>query len=311
MAEIFDGGEEALDFGEELLIERFGSPFGPAADVGGIGAASDGGGDVGVSDGELEGNFGDVGATRGAKVGGLAGGGFHGFGFFEPSGEGSIREESGGKGAGIDGADPFLFQPGEGFIGEAGVLECVLIVAEDAIDVGLVANEAEDLLRVTAESDVADFAGLLNAAEGGEGFVDDLLHRDELDVVAQDDVEVIGPQTMEGNIDAFGDASGGEIEMLEIVATELGAECVAVTRDAPESDAEENFTHSATVEGGRIDEVETAVEGDMDGAEGFLDIDGAELLAERGGSKAEDGELEAGGAERAGLHDVVWGEACG
>lgn len=63
MADVFDGAENVLDLVEELLVERFSNPLGPVADVLGIGAAGNGGGDIGIGAGELEGEFSDVGAA--------------------------------------------------------------------------------------------------------------------------------------------------------------------------------------------------------------------------------------------------------
>jgi hypothetical protein len=42
--------------------------------------------------------------------------------------------------------------------------------------------------------------------------------------VAENDVEMIGAEAMKADIDAFENAPGGEIEMLQVVTAELGAE---------------------------------------------------------------------------------------
>ena len=95
VAEVFDGGEDFLDLGEEGLIDGLGEPLGPFGDICGIGGASYGGSDVWVGAGELEGELGNVDAVILAEFCGSAGGGFDFFGFLKPIGEGGIGEEAG------------------------------------------------------------------------------------------------------------------------------------------------------------------------------------------------------------------------
>ena len=253
-------------------------------------------------EGELQGELRDIAALGGAMGGGGAGGGLHFFGLLEPSRERGVGKEAGAEGSGVHHADTLRLQVGHRLVGEAGVLERVLVVAQHAIDLGLVADEPEDLLRVAAEADGLHLAGLLGLAEGRDRLVDDLLHRDELDVVAEDDVEVVGAEAVQGDVDALRDALGAEVEVLEVVAAELRAELVAVARHAAEGDAEEHFGHPAAVEGRRVDEVEAAVEGDLDGLQGVVEGDAAEFLAERRGAEAEDREFDPGLTEGTGLH---------
>ena len=73
LAEVLDRGEDGLHFGEQLPVERFSGPLGPGADVSGIRAAGDGRGDVGVGEGELQRELGDVHAPGGAVRGGGVG----------------------------------------------------------------------------------------------------------------------------------------------------------------------------------------------------------------------------------------------
>ena len=181
----------------------------------------------------------------------------------------------------------------------------MLVVAEHAIDLGLVADELEDLLRVATEADGLHLAGLLRLAEGRDGLVDDLLHRDELDVVAEHDVEVVGAEAVEGDIDALRDALGREVEVRKVITADLRTELIAVARDAAEGDAEEHLRHPTSVERRRIDEVEAAVEGDLDGLQGVIEGDAPEFLSERGGAEAEDRQFDAGLTEGTGLHGVI------
>src|SRR6202000_2467304 len=97
-----------------------------------------------------------------------------------------------------------------------------------------------------------------------------------------------GAEPVEADIDALGHAFRGEIEVREIVAAELGAESIAVAGNAFESDAEEDFTHAAAIEGRGIDEIQAAIESDAHAGERFVDGDIAKLGAERGGAETED-----------------------
>lgn len=180
-----------------------------------------------------------------------------------------------------------------------------MVVTENDIEIGLVEDKAEDFHRVTRDADEADLAGLLDFTEFGNGFVDDLLHGDELDIVTEDDIEMIGAETMEADINAFPNAFGGEIKMLEVVAAELGAEEVLLARDIAQGDTEENFAHAAAIKGRGIDEVEAAIEGDADAANGFVQGDGAKFLAKGGGPKAEDREMKSSFTEQPCLHGEI------
>ncbi len=86
VADVFDGGEDGADLCKEGWVDWGVGPLSPFADVGRVGASGNGGGDVGMGEGELEGELCDVDALRCAVCGGFAGGLFHGFRFFEPGG---------------------------------------------------------------------------------------------------------------------------------------------------------------------------------------------------------------------------------
>ena len=223
VAEVFDGCEDLLDGGEEGLVDRFGEPLGPFFDVFGVGGSGDGGSDVGVGAGELEGELGDVYSIVLAEFCGGSGGGFDFLWFLEPVGEGGIGEEAGGEGAGIDRSEPFSGEAGEELVGKGGVLEGVLIVGEDAVDV--VFYLIEDLVEaghgVAGESDGADFSFGFCFENGGDGFLPNLGEFDELDIVEEEEVEVVGAEAVEGGVDGFLDAGGGEIEVLMGVASEF------------------------------------------------------------------------------------------
>jgi hypothetical protein len=165
---------------------------------------------------------------------------------------------------------------------EAGVLERVLVVQPSTQSTSVWSqDELEDLLRVAAEADGLHLAGLLRLAEGRDGLVDDLLHRDELDVVAEDDVEVVGAEAVEGDVDALGDALGAEVEVLAGRSGRSFVQGWSPSRgNAAEGDAEEDFGHAAAVEGRRVYEVEAAVEGDLDGLQRVVEGDAAKSLAE-------------------------------
>ena len=219
-----------------------------------------------------------------------------------PGGQLGIGEQPGGERASIHRPDATAGQQGKQLVGEAGVLQGVLVVAEDDIEIGLLKDEAEQLHRIARDADEPHLARLLELAERGERFVDNLLYGDELDVVAETDIEVVGPETVETDIDAFGHAFGTEVEMGQVVAAELGAEEIVVAGDIAKGDAEEDLAHASAIEGRGVDEIEPDIESDADAAEGFVEGDGAELLAEGGGAETEYGNLQAGTAEGAGEH---------
>ena len=230
---------------------------------------------------ELQRELGDIAALGGAMGGGGASGGLHVLRFLEPERERGIREQAGAEGPGIHNADALGLQIRHRLIGEAGVLERVLVVAQHAVDLGLFADELENLLRIAAEANGLHFAGLLRLAEGRDGLVDDLLHRDELDIVAEDNVEVVGAEAVQGDVDALRDALRTEVEVRQVVAAQLRAELIAIARDAAEGDAQEHFGNTAAVEGRCVDEVDPAVEGNLDGFQRVFEGDAAEFLPER------------------------------
>ena len=87
-------------------------------------------------------------------------------------------------------------------------MQRVLVITQDAIDMGLLKDKFKNLHRITAEADVAGFAGLLDFPQGRDRLVDDLLHRHKLDVVAENDIKVIGTEAVQGNINALGNTFG-------------------------------------------------------------------------------------------------------
>ena len=177
-----------------------------------------------------------------------------------------------------------------------------MIVAQRAIHRRLVEDELENLHRVAAETDEPHLARLLNLAQRRDGLIHDLLHLHELDVVAEHDVEMVGAEPVQGHVHALGHAFRAEVKVLEIVATELRAERVAVTRHAAQRDTEQHFADAASVERRGVDEVQPAIERHADALQRVLHRDGAELLPERRRAEAEDGKLKTGFAESACLH---------
>lgn len=129
---------------------------------------------------------------------------FDGFGLLQPRRERSVGQQTGGKRTGIHDADALRLEIRHRLVHEPGILQRVLVVREDAVDVDLVADEPEDPLRIAAEADEPHLARLLDLAECRDRFVDDLLHGDELNIVAENDIEMVRPQPVQADIDAFG-----------------------------------------------------------------------------------------------------------
>ena len=229
-------------------------------------------------------------------------GSFHGFRFLEPRGQRRVREQPRAERAGIHHADAFRLEIRDDLVGEARVLQRVLVVAQRAIDARLVEDEAEDFHRVTAEADVAHLARGLRLAQRGDRLIDDLLHRYKLDVVAENDVEMIRAEPVQRDIDRFRHALRGEVEVLQIVAAELRAELVAFARHAFQRDAEQHLAHAAAVERRGVDEVEPAIERDADALKRFVELHAAKLRTERRRAETEDWKLEVCLSEWTGLH---------
>ena len=166
----------------------------------------------------------------------------------------------------------------------------------------VVEHGVEGLERVAGEADEAGLALFLDLEEGRQGFLPDLRERDEFDVVKEEDVEVVGLQPLQRDVDGFLDAAGGEIEVDVRVAAELGAEEVGLAGHVAQADAEEDLRHAAAVERGGVDEVHPEVEGGAGRAHRLVEGDRAEFRAERGGAEGEDGKVEAGLAEGACFH---------
>ncbi len=95
---VVDGGEEGEDFLEEGLVEGFFGPFDVVGDVFGAGGADEGGGDVGVGEGVLDGEFGDVDSAGLAEFGGGGAGGADVGGGGVPGGGFAVAEEAHGEG---------------------------------------------------------------------------------------------------------------------------------------------------------------------------------------------------------------------
>ncbi len=100
----------------------------------------------------------------------------------------------------------------------------VLVVAQHTIHGSLLQDEPKGFHGVTGDSNVPDFSGLLNFAECREGFVDDLLHGDELDVMAEENIEVVRAKPVQADIDALGNPFCREVKVLEVVTAEFRAE---------------------------------------------------------------------------------------
>src|SRR5438876_6289743 len=294
--------ENVPHVGEELWIEWLLNPFCPVANVVRVRAAGNGRGDVGVGTRELQREFGDINSPLRTMLGGSARGGLYGLRFLEPRRQRRVGQQTRAERTGVQDADAFRFEIGNRLVGEARVLERVLIVVQHAVHVGPIADEPEDFLRITAEADEAHLALPLNLPERGQGLIDDLPHVHELNVVTEEDVEVIGTEPMQADIDAFGHAPRGEIEVRQIIAAQFGAEGETVARRVAQGNAEEHFAHPAPVKRRGVDEVEPAIERDADAAQRLVETDLAELLPERRRAEAEDRELESGTTKGARFH---------
>jgi len=87
------------------------------------------------------------------------------------------------------------------------------------------------------------------ARQFAEKVAGDLVEAGELDVVGVEDVDVVEPQAGEALVDAAGDAGGGEVEALVLVAAALGGDDDLVPRDGrvAEAVAEDGLRDRAAV----------------------------------------------------------------
>src|SRR5262245_58159271 len=91
--------------------------------------------------------------------------GLHIVWFLAPFRERRIREQARAERSRVHDADAICFEVGNRFVSETGVLQRVLVVAQGAIDLYLVADESENLLGITAKADEAHLTLLLNSPE--------------------------------------------------------------------------------------------------------------------------------------------------
>ena len=167
--------------------------------------------------GELEGELGYINALLAADSGCFPGGGLYFLRFLEPVGQRGIGEQACGEGAGIHDADGFLPEAREKVVHQGCVLKGVLIVGKDAVDLifGVIENLVEGLHGVAGESYCPDKALFLEGEGGRDGLFPDLWEIDELDIMEQEDVEIVRAEAVEGNVDAFINASGSKVEVGE------------------------------------------------------------------------------------------------
>src|SRR6266496_2779386 len=90
-----------------------------------------------------------------------------------------------------------------------------------------------------------------------------------------------------------------------VVAAEFCAYQIALARNAPQGDAEQNLAHASAIEGRGVDEVHAGAQRSMHRAHRLIEIDVAELLSQRGGPEADDGQVQPGFAKCACLHKSI------
>jgi len=174
----------------------------------------------------------------------------------------------------------------------------------DDAGLGAVEDGFVDAERQAGDANVADDALLFQAEQGWQGFIEDLVVVGELDVVALDQVDVIDAEALQAVLDA---ALGGTTGVIVVaawlgVAADLGGEQVGIAWHAFQRAAEAEFGEGLAIGWGDVDEVHAAFERGLNGGDAVVERDLAEDGAEGGGAEAENGNLEAGGAERAGFH---------
>ena len=145
----------------------------------------------------------------------------------------------------------------------------------------------------------------LQLAQREQRFVDDLIEVSEFDVVALDNIEIIDPHAFQAFVHAARDAFGGEIELVHVVATALGAENETIAANLLEGFAEDFFRQCAPVVGRGVDEIHAAIERDVQRADALGLVQVAVFIADRGRAVADDGDVKSGFAQRTGLHAPI------
>ena len=275
-------------------------------DVVRVRGADQGAGDRLVVASELEGEADDVDALRPAMLHRLAAAFLDRRGGRVPGWHAALGEQAHAGRRGVDDADALALEVG-GEVAERSVVEFVVAEGQHGLDdagLGAVEDGLVDAEREAGDADVADDALLFQAEQGRQGFVEDLVVVGELDVVALDQVDVIDAEALQAVLDA---ALGGRTRVIVVaarfgVAADLRGEQVRVARHAFQRAAEAEFRESLAVGGRDVDEVHAALERGLDGGDAVIERDLSEDGAERRRAEAENGDLEAGGAERAGFH---------
>ena len=119
-----------------------------------------------------------------------------------PGGQGGVGQKPGRERRGVHDPHALLLQIRHQ-VGQHRVLKRVVVVREDHVQVGAVEDVAEHLHRVSADPHEPDLALFLQLPERGQCLIDDLPHLDELDVVAEHDVEVVHLHPFQADVDAL------------------------------------------------------------------------------------------------------------
>ena len=160
----------------------------------------------------------------------------YGIRFFQPRWQSGVGEQTGGERPGIHNAHSLVFQVGNALIDEPRVLKRVLVIRQHTVHVCLVADKSKDLLRISTEADESHLPRLLDSPERRNRFVHDLLHRNKLDVMAQDDVQIVRAQSMQTHIDTFYHTFSAKIEVLKVITAQFSTKRITLTRNTSQCD---------------------------------------------------------------------------
>ena len=107
---------------------------------------------------------------------------------------------------------------------------------------------------------------------------------------------------MQAFVHAAGDAFGREIKFVHVVASALGAEEETVATNLLERLAQDFFGKCAAIVRRGVDEVDAAIERDVQGADALRLVEVAIFIADGRRAVADDGKIETGFAQWTGLH---------
>ena len=177
------------------------------------------------------------------------------------------------------------------------------------VDIDLIHHFLEKADREAGNTDEPSFSLTLRLAQGRDCFPDNLVDVAELHVMDLNKVEVVDAEPLQTFFDAARDACGGKIEITDL-GTEPGnlrRQQVTVAGHPLEGLTKNSLSLGGAVVGCRVDEVDSVIEGGVNGTDAILLGDRPEDGAKGGSSEGEFRDLDPCFAKRAIFHGIRGG----